>query len=63
MALRYDKDLSMPDVNSNEFWYLPYSKEPGNFEAVSIAGVWRRVIAALLDGSFKQETSADYTYF
>lgn len=48
MALGYNEDLPMPEVNGNGFWYLPYSKGPGNFEAVSIADV--------LDGS----VPADY---
>lgn len=39
MALKYDEDLEMPAVSSNGFWYLPYSKRQGDFEAISIADV------------------------
>lgn len=39
VSLKYDEDLALPDVNSNGFWYLPYSKKPGDFEAISIADV------------------------
>ena len=39
MALRYKEDLAMPEVNENGFWYLPYSKKPGDFEAISIVDV------------------------
>ena len=39
VALKYDGNLTMPNVDSNGFWYLPYSKEPGDFEAISISDV------------------------
>ena len=39
IALKYDEDLAIPNVNSNGFWYLPYSKEPGSFESISIVDV------------------------
>lgn len=39
MARRYEEDLEMPKVSGNGFWYLPYSKKPGDFEAISIVDV------------------------
>lgn len=39
IAERYREGLKTPDVSRNGFWYLPYSKEPGDFEAISIADV------------------------
>ena len=47
-ALKYNENLELPEVNSNGFWYLPYSKKPGDFESISILDV--------LDG----KVSADY---
>ncbi len=47
IALKYDESLKMPAVSSQGFWYLSYSKEPGDFEAISIADV--------LDGSVPPE--------
>ncbi len=47
-ALKYNENLELPEVNSNGFWYLPYSKKPSDFEAISILDV--------LDG----KVSADY---
>lgn len=43
LAKRYREDLSLPPVSPHGFWYLPYSKTPGDFEVRSIADV--------LDGS------------
>lgn len=47
-ALKYNENLELPEVSSNGFWYLPYSKKPSDFEAISILDV--------LDG----KVSADY---
>lgn len=47
-ALKYNENLKLPEVNSRGFWYLPYSKKPGDFGAISISDV--------LDG----KVSADY---
>ena len=38
-ALKYNENLELPEVNSNGFWYLPYSKKPSDFEAISILDV------------------------
>ncbi len=39
LAKRYQEDVKFPPVDSYGFWYLPYSKTPGNFEIRSIADV------------------------
>ena len=39
LAQRYQEGLELPPVNTRGFWYLPYSKTPGNFETRSIADV------------------------
>ena len=48
VALKYNENLELPEVSSQGFWYLPYSKKPDDFEAISILDV--------LDGKI----SADY---
>ena len=48
VALKYNENLELPEVSSKGFWYLPYSKKPGDFESISISEV--------LDG----KVSADY---
>ena len=47
-ALKYNENLELPEVSNHGFWYLPYSKKPSDFEAISILDV--------LDG----KVSADY---
>ena len=47
-TLKYNENLELPEVSSQGFWYLPYSKKPNDFEAISILDV--------LDGKI----SADY---
>lgn len=39
LAERYQKNLTLPPVDTYGFWYLPYSKGPGDFEIRSIADV------------------------
>lgn len=39
LAERYQGALELPPVNTRGFWYLPYSKLPGDFEIRSIADV------------------------
>lgn len=43
MALKaaklYDEYVQIPKTNENGFWYLAYSKNPGNFEAISMVDV------------------------
>lgn len=39
LAKRYQEDVKFPPADSYGFWYLPYSKTPGNFEIRSIADV------------------------
>lgn len=39
LAERYQEALEYPPVNAHGFWYLPYSKMPGDFERRSIADV------------------------
>ncbi len=48
VALKYNENLELPEVSSEGFWYLPYSKKPSDFETISILDV--------LDG----RVSADY---
>ena len=48
VALKYNENLELPEVSNHGFWYLPYSKKPSDFEAISILDV--------LDG----KVSADY---
>lgn len=45
-ALKYNKDLELPEVNSRGFWYLPYSKKPDDFEAISIGEVLDSKVSA-----------------
>lgn len=47
-ALKYNENLELPEVSGQGFWYLPYSKNPSDFESISISDV--------LDG----KVSADY---
>ena len=39
LAERYRGDLELPPTDSHGFWYLPYSKAPGEFETRSMADV------------------------
>ncbi|NBH72805.1 adenylate/guanylate cyclase domain-containing protein [Clostridiaceae bacterium] len=39
LAAQYQENLGLLPVNSYGFWYLPYSKTPGDFEIRSIAKV------------------------
>lgn len=39
LAQRYQNNLQFPPVSAHGFWYLPYCKEPGDFEIRSIADV------------------------
>lgn len=45
-ALKYNENLKLPEVSSRGFWYLPYSKKPNDFEAISILDVLKGKVSA-----------------
>ena len=45
-ALKYNENLELPEVSSQGFWYLPYSKKPSDFEAISILDVLDSKVSA-----------------
>lgn len=45
-ALKYNENLELPEVSGKGFWYLPYSKKPDDFEAISILDVLEGKVSA-----------------
>ena len=45
-ALKYNENLELPEVSSQGFWYLPYSKKPNDFEVIPILDVLNGKVSA-----------------